>query len=253
MATPTVHSHTLALPKAGGEPGAYEDAARVRAEAWPVRAAVADGATESVFAGMWAEMLVRAGTRGALTTARLREGLPDWQRAWAARCDAQAAAAPWYVQAKANEGAFATLLGLEVCADGCWRAAVVGDCVLFHLRDGALRASWPAHSPDAFGNRPALVPSRASADASGMEKLRTTTGAWTPGDVFLLATDAVGAGLLRGAQSPEAPFRPAAAAQWSAAAFRDAVATARAEGTLRNDDSTLLVLELSSLPASPSH
>jgi hypothetical protein len=245
MATPTAHSRTLALPKAGAEPGGYEDAAQVRAEAGPVRAAVADGATESVFAGAWAEILVRAATEGALTPARLREGLPDWQRAWAARCDAQAAAAPWYVQAKAEEGAFATLLGLEVCAGGQWRAAVVGDCVLFHLRDGALRASWPAHSPDAFGNRPALLPSRSSVDAAGMTKLCTTMGLWTPGDVFLLATDAVGAALLRGAQSPEVPFRPAAAADWSAAAFRDAVVTARAEGTLRNDDSTLLVLDLS--------
>jgi hypothetical protein len=249
MATPTVHSRTLALPKAGAGPDAYEDAAQVRAEAWPVRAAVADGATESVFAGTWAEILVGAGTGEALTTDRLREGLPDWQRAWAARCDAQAAAAPWYVRAKADEGAFATLLGLEVCADGRWRAAAVGDCVLFHLRDGALRASWPIHSLDAFGNRPALLPSRPSADASGMDALRTTSGPWTPGDVFLLTTDAVGAGLLRGAQSPEAPFRPAAAADWSAAAFREAVATARAEGALRNDDSTLLVLDLS--PSGP--
>ena len=250
MPMPTVHSRTLAVPKAGAEADEYEDAAHTRADGGPVRAAVADGATESIFAADWARILVQAVTRGPITPAALREGIPDWRRAWAARRDEQAATAPWYVQAKADDGAFATLLGLEVHADGRWRAAAVGDCVLFHLRGAQLERSWPVSAPDAFTDRPALLCSRPHPEASVPERLRTTSGEWRRGDAFLLATDAVAAWLLRAHEQPEASLTPAAARTWSAGAFREAVAAARTDGTLRNDDSTLLVLEWPALPAS---
>jgi hypothetical protein len=241
------------VPKAGAEADEYEDAAHTRVDAWPVRAAVADGATESIFAADWAQILVQAVTRGPITPAALREGIPDWRRAWAARRDEQAATAPWYVQAKADDGAFATLLGLEVHANGRWRAAAVGDCVLFHLRGAQLKRRWPVSAPDAFTDRPALLGSRPHPEASVPERPRTTSGEWRRGDAFLMATDAVAAWLLRAheqaREQPEASLTPAAARTWSAEAFREAVAAARADGTLRNDDSTLLVLEWPAPPA----
>ena len=52
-----VDARVWAVSKGDANADAYEDAAHVRAEAWPVRAAVADGATESAFAGAWAERL----------------------------------------------------------------------------------------------------------------------------------------------------------------------------------------------------
>jgi hypothetical protein len=141
------------------------------------------------------------------------------------------------VAAKAAEGAFAAVLGLSLHADGRWRAVSVGDCCLFHLRGEELLQSWPFGSADAFTNRPALVPSRPSRDVPSPDD---TTGSWRPGDRFLLATDAVAAWLMDG--------DPGAVGSLDADAFRERVGAARADGALRNDDATLLVLELTASP-----
>ncbi|MFB6272882.1 MAG: protein phosphatase 2C domain-containing protein [Salinibacter sp.] len=244
---PSVRSRILTMPKGGASMDEYEDAAAVQEGKWPVRAAVADGATESVFAESWAEILAEGLSSIPATPEALVGALPDWQTDWTeARAD-RTDPLPWYGAAKAREGAFSTLLGLELRRDGRWRAVSVGDGLLLHLRGDALRRTWPHTSPDGFTSRPVLLPSRSDRPHPAPEECWATTGHWQGGDAFLLVTDAVGAWLLR-AQQQESPVddlpAPAAARTWSSDAFRAAVTEARAEGHLRNDDSTLLVLEL---------
>lgn len=143
------------MPRAGGEAGDYEDAAAVEAGGWPICAAVADGATESVFARAWARRLVRGVVeKGGATTAAVREAIADGQAEWQTSVRERSRDRPWYVSAKAAEGAFATVLGLSLHAGGQWRAVSVGDCCLFHLRNGTLLQSWPFDTPDSFTNRP---------------------------------------------------------------------------------------------------
>ena len=225
------------MPKEGAGAGDYEDAAALDGDDWPVCAAVADGATESVFAQRWARRLVRGLTEQAVTSAEaFGDGVRDWQSEWQAHATERAADRPWYVAAKAAEGAFATVLGLSLQSGGAWRAVSVGDCCLFHVRDGALVQSWPVASPDAFTNRPALVPSRTDRAVPTPE---TAGGSWQPTDRFVLATDAGASWLLRDGLDllrggPEA--------------VQDRVQAARADGALRNDDVTLLVLDLASVP-----
>ncbi len=221
-------ARALWLPKAGSRAEEYEDAFAFSAEGtWPFRAAVADGATESAFARRWAEQLARGYMASGGWTA-----LPAWQEAWRQAVAARAEALPWYAEAKAAEGAFAAALGLTLEDGGTWRATAVGDCCLFHLRDGGEeRLRWPLAAPDAFGSRPALLPSRPE---RAMPALRTCAGTYGPGDAFLLATDAVAAWLMR--------TGPARALGFDEAVFRVEVEEARASGALRNDDATLLVL-----------
>ena len=223
---------TLWLPKSGHAADEYEDAfAFSDASTMPFRAAVADGATEAAFAGRWARQLAEG---FAESGAALAEQLPAWQRAWAAAVEAQRAALPWYAAEKAEQGAFAAFLGFTLAASDRWRAAAVGDCNLFHLRDGGLRQAWPFSDAEAFGHHPALVPSRA---AQALPKVCRTEGRCRPGDAFVLASDALAAYLLR--------TGAAAALDFTAETFPQAVADAHAAGTLRNDDVTLLVLRLS--------
>lgn len=220
-----------------GEPAdTSDDAAGVRPDGWPIRAAVADGATESVYAGTWAQCLVEqlgavkasaSGFAAAVEAAR-----SGWQEAVQ-----DAAEQPWYVTAKLEEGAFATALGLSVGREGQWQAVVAGDCCLFQLRDGGLHRAWPTADPEGFTHRPTLVASRATREAPTP---KTATGTWGAGDIFLLATDAVAAWLLR--------TDLVAAAAWDDEAFHDAVVTAREDGELRNDDATLVVLEMRRRP-----
>jgi hypothetical protein len=231
--SPTVAHRILAAPKAGSD-AASEDAADAHVEAWPGRAAVADGATESAFSGLWARILVGELLARSSMTAEMFEAAVDAGRAeWAAAVSARLDDRPWYVRAKAEEGAFAAVLGLTLHEDGAWTGVAVGDCCLFHLRDGAVIATWPYEDPDAFTHRPSLVPSRRTRPVPAP---RATTGEWESGDALLLATDAVAAWLLRG--------DAASVLDTDSPAFGRAVQTARDEGALRNDDATLLVLTI---------
>src|SRR5205809_929272 len=99
----------LCLPKRGHTEDEYEDA-------WaadPARGyfAVADGASETSFAGRWAQLL----TEGFLTAARPPD-LADWltapRRRWSA--EVMGLELPWYAEMKREQGAFATLLGVGV-------------------------------------------------------------------------------------------------------------------------------------------
>src|SRR5262245_47644955 len=93
----------LRLPKDGNSDSEYEDAWAAN----PVggRFAVADGASESAFAGLWARLLVE----GFLTARRprdLRDWLGDARGQWSA--EVMGLKLPWYVEMKREQGAFAT-------------------------------------------------------------------------------------------------------------------------------------------------
>lgn len=233
MAEVPISAQTFWEPKAGRSGREYEDAAAVDEATWPVRAAVADGATESVFARSWAEMLVARHVTGeAATPDAFAEQLPTWQTRWHEAIGDQLDTLPWYAAEKVEQGAFATFLGLTLRADQTWKAIAVGDCNLLQLRDGAFVCAWPRESVDQFTHRPALVPSRATESPID---LVVQEGTWSAGDTFLLATDAVAAWLLRAGPT---------ATGLDDEAFRAHVEEARSTGTLRNDDATLVTLHL---------
>ena len=238
VAEPSVIHRTYAVPRAGVDASEYEDASRVAAEAWPVSAAVADGATESAFARTWAELLVHGfTTEGAASAEGLDAVLSSAQSSWRMQVAEETVDRPWYVSAKAVEGAFATLLGLSVHEDGRWSAVAVGDSCLLHVRASRLIHSWPHDASDAFDHRPSLLPSRGRGRTPSP---RVTSGRWESGDLFLLATDAAAEWLLE-VGVPDVPTR-------TEAEFREAVQTARQDGALRNDDVTLTMLEVRSRP-----
>jgi len=227
---PAIDIRVLTVPKEGHRAEENEDAAAYAADTWPVRVAIADGATEAVFSGLWAEMLVaRWVADDGATPAALAEALPAWRNAWQNHPAVRSQDLPWYAAAKAADGAHATLLGLTLRANGTWKSVAVGDGVLMHLREGRLERAWPMDDPEAFSDRPALLASVARPSPPRME---AASGDWAPGDSLLLTTDAVAAWLLR--------TDPTAAPAWDAASFAEQVESARTQGLLRNDDSTLV-------------
>ncbi|HZU13808.1 MAG TPA: protein phosphatase 2C domain-containing protein [Chloroflexota bacterium] len=227
----------LVAPKRGSTPEEYEDAR------WPVRSgvhrslrcAVADGATEASFSGLWARLLVEAFRHGRLDAALT--ALPALQEQW------QAAVAgiplPWYAEEKARLGAFSALLGVTVTG-GRWDAVAVGDSCLFHIREGGLLAAFPIERAEDLAAAPHLVSSLPRHNAALPAHLRTACGELRDGDVLYLATDAMAGWLLRrladGACHNElAALRPAGFPAWLDAQ-RDA-------GTIRNDDTTLIRID----------
>ena len=158
--------NVLCLPKRGNTEDEYEDA--WAADPARGRFAVADGASETSFAGRWAQLLAEA----FLTAARPPEPagwLDEPRRLWAA--EVMGLELPWYAEMKREQGAFATLLGVGVRGPspdrpGRWRAVAVGDSCLIQVRGRAAKfALFRSANPPDFGNQPRLIGSRGGAVA----------------------------------------------------------------------------------------
>jgi hypothetical protein len=230
------------LPKLGSSEAEYEDAAaRTPGRAYPRRFAVADGASESSFARLWAELLVGAYVRGALRAGALCEDLIPLQEAW--RADVERRPLPWYAMEKARTGAFAALAGLTLRADGTWQALAVGDCCVMQVRDDRIVTSFPLAKAEAFDNRPRLLGSIAERNGHLPHVDAVACGDWEPGDGFLLLSDALAAYLLRTALD-DACGIDATLGFMGQQGFRRWVAARRAARTLRNDDVTLIRVTL---------
>lgn len=227
------------LPKHGHRADEYEDACA--ADLATRRFAVADGASESSFAGLWARLLVEGFTDTAQRAANAEVWLQSAQEKWAAEVDALAL--PWYAEEKRDAGAFATFVGLRLRSDGGWLALAVGDSCCFQVRAGELLERFPIERAADFDNRPALLASRPAPRLSG-DKRRRRRGQWQSGDRFLLMTDALAQWFLdeteRGGKPLEAVERLLNRPDQADEMFAEWIEALRTAGTLRNDDVTLV-------------
>lgn len=228
------------VPKAGASQAEYEDAV-----AWSRRHgrfAVADGASASAFARLWAWLLVRAYVGGQLTPCSLERDLAPLQRRWSKTVNARDL--PWYAVEQVRRGAFAALVGLSVYDTGTWSALAVGDCCLFQVRDGQLLTALPLDDAAAFDDRPLLLGSQPTANIQLREAgaIAAASGSWQPGDTFLLMSDALAASFLH--QSQRASESPLSVLSFerSPAGFRTWLRQLRSERLIRNDDVSLLWL-----------
>jgi Protein phosphatase 2C len=228
-------------------PDEFEDAVSPEATppepGFPLRVAVADGATTSSFSGSWARQLVRAWAEQKLA----RESLIDDVSALACRWREEIEKTPlsWFAREKVRLGAHAALLGLELEEGGRWSALSVGDCCLFQVRRNILIEAFPARHPEALDQHPYLIGTEASPALD--EVARTVIGYWEPGDTLFLMSDALALWFLESAVAREqTPWRWLARLDASASprAFEAMLRPLRAEGKLRADDVTLVRINL---------
>jgi hypothetical protein len=97
---------------------------------------------------------------------------------------------PWYLQEKAQQGAFAAFVGLSIDPLGTWGALALGDSCLFQEGSSHFFA-FPLSQPEDFGKRPFLVPSLIDQYPHLGEHVRQSRGMSLAGDCFLLMSDAV--------------------------------------------------------------
>jgi serine/threonine protein phosphatase PrpC len=225
-------------PKAGNAAQEYEDAYALEEAA--LRYAVADGASETSFAKQWAEMLVDRFVREPPAPESLREWVAPMQAAWAGANKPKATA--WYAEEKARDGAFSSLLGVAI-DHGRWRAMAIGDSCLFLVRSGKLVRAFPLERAAAFNNRPLLLSSVARANQRVWEEVRLDEGELQGKDLLLLMTDALAQWFLVEAELGRRPWAALAraATQEAFCAFVDML---RSGGALRNDDTTLVRVEV---------
>jgi serine/threonine protein phosphatase PrpC len=243
---PPVEYISATLPKRGNKAEENEDA--VAAAPDSLRFAVSDGASEGWESGAWATRLGSAFLRSPPAPPEFSQWLTEVRENWTP--PPLAVSAPWYASMKQEQGSFATLIGLELRRSNdsgwAWKAVAVGDSCLLHIRGEELKTAFPLTSPKAFSNRPVLIASSATEPCPEPEWF---AGRADPGDLFLLASDAVAARLL----DPSALARGLAAVRESLQS-RD-VATlldwCREVQTKINDDVSLIAIRLPTTQESP--
>jgi hypothetical protein len=225
-------------PKSGNTASEYEDAYAVKPEA--LRFAVADGASETSFARQWAELLVEGFVQDAPSAAALHDFVAPLQAVWAEGQKGKATA--WYSERKAKEGAFSSLLGLTLEGER-WRALAIGDSCLFVVRSGKVLRAFPLERAEQFSNRPSLLSSVARSNAGVYEQVAVVEGDLAANDRLLLMTDALAQWFLVETELGRRPWA-ALAKLGTPEQFAAFVDFLRAGGALRNDDVTLVSVEV---------
>ena len=237
--------------KAGNRPDECEDTARMRLSGTdPVMLAVCDGASESAFARIWAQILAEALVRRPLDMWRLEAPVLE---AWLEPCLSEWNDAvpwgriPWHGQAKTRAGSLATFLAMQVAwpSDDSralpWRAAAVGDCCLFVVRDETLIVSFPLENSGQFNTTPPLVCSNPANNGDVWAQARQLGGECLPGDLMILASDALACWILEENESGGRPWETLLSLN-SEEQWREWVQAKRGERAMRNDDTTMVTL-----------
>ena len=238
------------LPRDVNDPAANEDSYCCD-EHHPV-AAVADGVAGGIFSDRWAAILT-----SAVFAAPPNLDDAECFRAWLAECRSRwsqgidLAKLGYFHRRRLTQvrGGYATLLWLEAApaAEGSlddgdfgWKSAAVGDCCLFHVRDGRLLKSFPIETSEAFGLQP---PSLGSADSDEDElfKFERWEGSCRTGDLFALCSDAIACTLIQTLEKGDS-------VDWDSIARMDEpewtnwVVGMREAQRIRFDDTTMVLL-----------
>jgi Protein phosphatase 2C len=249
-----VSAQGFRAPKLGNRESECEDAFYPRRkiisqEATKFPFAVADGATESLFSGLWAKQLVKAFGKGLLDGPTLPEGIGYLREKW--RKIVSRRPLPWYAEEKIRSGAFAAVACLvledaDVSKDqGTWKAMAVGDSCVFHLRKRKVLKWWPIQKSEDFNNSPRLLSSKIPDNEGDKVKVLQASGAWRGGDTFYLMTDAVACWFLKQVETGSVPARELTdLTDGESNSFHLWLQGLRERKSIRNDDVTILRIEI---------
>lgn len=168
------------------------------------RYAIADGATRSFFPKQWAELLVERFCEMptlSLNADNWKQWLVPIQEAWYKQVEERVKARDAYYLTNPfneRETAVSTFVGLEVeKTKREWKAVVIGDSCLFHKNRSEFKSYLLEQSED-FTSRPEAFASFPEANHYDPAFIR---GELEPGDMFILATDALAKWILEHKES----------------------------------------------------
>ncbi|MFD2250847.1 hypothetical protein FHS82_001397 [Pseudochelatococcus lubricantis] len=194
--------------------------------------AVSDGASESFASRRWARILVSRYVRQpVIDEAWLARAITSYHAAF------DRAAMSWSAQAAFDRGSFATLLGLRFDPAGV-SIVGIGDSLAV-LDDGTeISATFPYSEPEQFRANPLLLSTIHDRNREILDDDFTTRWQLDGASKLFCMTDAIGAWLL--SDRPERMERLRTLR--TRADFVALVDDARGDGTMRRDDTTLLVI-----------
>lgn len=237
----------LHLPKAGSAAAEYEDSFGYSRK-YRI-AAVSDGASNNFESRLWARLLAQAFVQRPPAEWTRRQVL-DWVGSVAAEWSESI---PWqdltvFEEAKAALGSAATLVGLRLesssrlADEGTWRCLAWGDSCLFQITQGRLVTKLPLAKSADFDIHPPLLSTRRENSELTIDQLITDSGEWHAGDTFYLLTDAIAAWFLLDTEQGGSPWETLSSLDKRS--FASFVNDARAQKLMRNDDVTVVTLNL---------
>lgn len=207
--------------------------------------AISDGATESSFSKEWADLLVTY-----FKDYSFEESLPETLKlirdSWQDKIGK--IELPWYAQQKVQSGTYAAFLGLTInLDDNEWRSIAIGDSDLFIIRNNELIQSFPISKVNDFGSTPYLLSSLSTQNLEIQDYLKREQGEIQSGDLFILGTDAISAWLLSESENQGWKNLKNLVLKegYSEMDFRNWIKNKRETKEIKNDDTTLIVIEFS--------
>jgi hypothetical protein len=251
--------YSFSIPKAGNKPSENEDAVFpasghdcLNRKTDKAAFAVADGATQTSFSGLWANCLVKHCTDAHLSEFNFQNAVTRAQAEW--QLALKDLDLPWHAQEKVRLGAFSALTWVEIQYDPLhpataftWRALAVGDCCLFIAHNHTIYLSLPLQDPSEFSNSPVLIPSKSEKMDSIKNKIQTARGSLMRGDQLILASDAISSWIMRKPQKDQREYLDMVNTLRTSGdelAFTTWVNRLRRNGELRNDDTSIVYIEL---------
>ncbi len=224
-------------------------------EARTLRFAIADGATDGMLSGQWAELLTQVACSPEVPSieissvlSRARADWSEWLEKYLRRRERESKPVQWFEEPGLRAGGFATLLCLEARehdAGVAWQATAAGDSCLFIVRDGKLDTAFPITRSREFNTRPSLLRSSNSLPSQSAE-IAVKNGEWRGTDDVYLMSDALAKWFLTEVEAGGRPWRQLDGI--SRERLDELVAALRRDKQMRNDDVTLVQLKL--LPSS---
>lgn len=250
-----IFSQVFWLPKAGNSIDEYEDAFWYQPSQIEngrcFKFAVADGATETSFSGLWATMLVNAFGYGYTTKSSIINVLPEIQKQWFEEVSVKPL--PWYAEEKLRKGAFSSFLGLSINNNDSvidtfikWESIAIGDSCLFQVRDDNVLVCFPLKNSEEFNNRPLLLSSNIDNNIDLNKELMILNGLCKQDDSFYMMTDALACWFLQSYERGEKPWKILRDLDTSEEEkpFSELIEDYRKTKLIRNDDVTLLRIDI---------
>lgn len=239
---------TVQLPKNGNTPDECEDALRfvVQGSMERIRIAVSDGATECAFAGSWSNLLASLFANKPFTDdiGKIEAYLTLARKVWTLRISKKPL--PWYAAMKVQDGAYATIVALEIQKEPrIWRALAVGDSCIFRISKNGVSAMLPDMKPEDFSSRPYLLSTQVQYNRELKDHLHVRESEWNEGDCFIAATDAFSNMLV--AQRDKTSYLSDVVDKVKRSNQEDQknwIAELRSSGIIKNDDIAVVVVSL---------
>lgn len=237
---------SITVPKCGNSEKENEDSLLTPADVYePVlKFAVADGATETSFSREWSKILVDFYNEYPFEEEHFNTTVQKAAQDWTSLNTA--VELPWYAKQKLEIGAFAAFLGVTIdMVSHSYCAAAIGDSTLFHIRNNALHHSFPIQHPDEFDNTPFLLSSNPEYRSRISAHVQYFSKEILPGDMIVLATDALALWILMKAETGEQPWNSLFCLsnyEYHPTDFQCWLNNKRNEGEIKNDDLTLIII-----------